>query len=69
MRRADDDEQRQRGELDHDHDVVRAGALAHAAQEQPRDDHHDRERRKIDEDGHAKQPWRRLEQPVFRESD
>ena len=50
--------------LMHDHDVVGRRALARAAQQQPRDEHHDRERRQVDEDRNAGDVRRRVEQPV-----
>ena len=53
-------------ELDHDHDVVRARALLDAEQENPRDDHHDRKRRDVDEYRHAGEPRRRVHQRLHR---
>ena len=64
VRRADDDEQRQHEQLDHHHDVVGAGALLRAAQQQPGDQHHDRERRHVEQDRDAGDVRRRVEQAV-----
>ena len=51
-------------ELDHHHDVVGARALLRAAEQQPGDEHHDPERRQIDENRHAGDVRRGLQQPV-----
>ena len=64
VRRADGDEQGQGGELDHHHDVVGARALLGAPQQQPGDEHHDPERRQIDQDRHAADVRRRFEERV-----
>ncbi len=66
VRHADHHEQRQRQQLDRHHDVVGGGALARAAQQQPGDQHHDAERRHIDQDGDAEDVRRGLQQPVDR---
>ncbi len=63
---ADDDEQRQHDQLDDHHDVVGRRALAGAAQQQPGDEHHDGERRHVDQDRDAGDVRRRLQQPVHR---
>ena len=64
MHRADDDEERQSSQLDDHHDVVRAGAFLRAAEEQPGDEHDDRERGNVDEYRDAADTRRGVEQPT-----
>ena len=66
MHRADDDEEAEHEELDHDHDVVGTRALLDAEQEDPRDHHHDRERRDVDENRDAGEPRRGVHQRLHR---
>ena len=66
VHRADANEDRQDDQLHHDHDVVRAHALFHADVQQPRDQHHDRERGEVEEDRHARHARGGLEQGVDR---
>ncbi len=61
---ADADEQRQRDQLDHDHDVVRARAFPGAPQQQPGDQRHDAEGGQVHQDGDAGHVRRRLQQAV-----
>ena len=60
------DEQTEGQQLDHDHDVVRGHALARALEQQPCDQHHDAERRQMDDDRNAGDVRRRLQQAVHR---
>ena len=60
--RADGDEERERDQLDDHHDVVGARAFLRAAQEHPRDQHHDPERREVHEDRHPGDVRGRIEQ-------
>ena len=64
MRGADENEDRERDELDDHHDVVGGRALARAAQQQPGDHHDDRERRQMNQDRNAGDAWRRREKAV-----
>jgi hypothetical protein len=64
MHRADGNEQRERGKLDDHHDVVRARTLLRAAEQQPGDDHHDRECGNVDEYRNAGNVRRGIEQSV-----
>jgi len=66
VRQPRDDEQRKHEQLDRHHHVVRRGALPHPHEEQPRDRHHDRERRHVDEHRDAGEMGRALQQPVHR---
>ena len=64
VHRADADKQRQRTELDRNHDVVGRRALTRSPEQQPRDEHHDAERGHVDEYRYTGDVRRRVQQPV-----
>jgi hypothetical protein len=64
--RADSDEQPEREQLDHHHDVVGADAFLRALQQQHGDQHHDRERGHVDHDRDAADVGRAVEEAAYR---
>ena len=64
IHQADADEQCQRKQLDDNHQAVGHHALARSAQQQPRDEHHDREGRQIHEEWQARETGRCLQQSL-----